>query len=277
MSFLKLLKFYSKTTLALSIFTVCAVYGVAASVVLTLVGKRHLAQWTVARAFYHMFSTCLGIRIRLVNGETLLQVLPSIILGNHQSALDILMLGRTFPKGCTVTSKRSLQYIPLLGWFMTLSGTFFIDRGNSTKARETLRKALDKLRANKQSVFIFPEGTRSYATEPEMLPLKKGAFHLAVQAGIPIVPLVMANTSKLINFKRKEFNRGEIVIEVLKPIETAGMTAEDVNKLAEATLTAMEECCKRLGYAGEKPKEEEPTSAKTSSFEASESTTLLSQ
>lgn len=103
--FLRALKFYSKAALALSVFGLCANYGVLCSIAFTLVGKRHLAQWSTARAFYYSFSTIMGIRIKLVNGETL-KDLPAINVGNHQSAVDILILGRIFPPGCTVTSKK---------------------------------------------------------------------------------------------------------------------------------------------------------------------------
>jgi lysophosphatidate acyltransferase len=109
-----------------------------------------------------------------------------------------------------VTAKKSLKYWPFLGWFMTLSKTVFIDRANRATARAAFDGAANTMRTERQNVFIFPEGTRSYAEKPELLPFKKGAFHLAIQAQVPIVPVVVANYSNVLNVKRKQFNPGTI-------------------------------------------------------------------
>lgn len=249
MGFFQTTKFYLKTFVAANIFFGCALYGVVASIVLVPLGKKHLIQWSVARVFYATFSTLLNIKIKVNNEHNLTDNLPGILIGNHQSTLDILYLGRMFPKGCTVTSKRSIQYIPLLGWFMTLSGTFFLDRSNRQKSIETLNKALAKLKAEKRSLFMFPEGTRSYLKELYLGPFKKGAFHLAVQAQVPLLPIVVSNTSNIINFKDKIFNSGTIVIECLPPIPTAGLTKEDVGNLTEQSRNVMLDAVEKLGYS----------------------------
>ncbi|CDR44208.1 CYFA0S14e00848g1_1 [Cyberlindnera fabianii] len=248
MGILRKLKYYTKTALAVTVLSGCAVYGVLCSIFLSLIGKRHLAQWSTARVFYHSFSTLLGIRIKLIHGERL-KMLPAIIVGNHQSTLDIFVLGRIFPKGCTVTSKKSLKWIPFLGWFMTLSGTFFLDRSNKEKSVKTLNKALQNLKDKKRALYIFPEGTRSYAQNPMLLPFKKGAFHLAQQAGIPIIPIVVSNTSSLINAKTETFESGEITIEVLEPFPTEGLKPEDVGQFTENIRDQMVAVCERLGYS----------------------------
>jgi len=248
MGFLKSLKFYTKTLLAASVLGGCALYGVLASIALTLVGKRHLAQWTTARVFYYSFSSLLGIRIKLINGERL-NNLPAILISNHQSALDILILGRVFPKGCVVTSKKSLKYIPFLGWFMSLSGTFFLDRSNREKSVKVLNKALDNLREKKRALFIFPEGTRSYCKTPELLPFKKGAFHLAQQAQIPVIPLVVSVTSPLIDSTTKTFECGEITIKVLEPLETKDLKKEDVGAFSAKVRDLMLEQLQTVGMS----------------------------
>lgn len=93
---------------------------------------------------------------------------------------------------------------------MALSKSVFIDRANRASARTTFDGAANTMRQERQSVFIFPEGTRSYAEKPDMLPFKKGAFHLAIQAQVPIVPVVVANYSDVLNLKKKMFNKGVI-------------------------------------------------------------------
>lgn len=96
---------------------------------------------------------------------------------------------------------------------MALSRTVFIDRANSTNARQAMAGAAEEIQREKQSVYIFPEGTRSYAKEPTLLPFKKGAFHLAVQAGVPIVPVVVANYSDVLYAKEWRFNAGTIPVK----------------------------------------------------------------
>ena len=103
--------------------------------------------------------------------------------------------------------------MPFLGWFMALSGTVFIDRANSATAREAMKGAADEMRKHKQSVYMFPEGTRSYYLEPGFLPFKKGAFHLAVQARVPIVPVVVANYSNVLSLKNWIFRAGTIPVK----------------------------------------------------------------
>ena len=112
-----------------------------------------------------------------------------------------------------MTAKSSLKNMPFLGWFMRLSGTVFIDRANSSSARHAMAGAAEEIQRDRQSVYMFPEGTRSYAKEPMLLPFKKGAFHLAVQAGVPIVPVVVANYSDILYVQSWKFNSGSILIK----------------------------------------------------------------
>ncbi|ESW97514.1 1-acyl-sn-glycerol-3-phosphate acyltransferase [Ogataea parapolymorpha DL-1] len=252
MSFLqkigKHFKFYTKGFVALCTLMVSASYGVLCSVFLSLIGKRNLAQWSTARFYYYLFSTVMRITIE-IEGEEKLSGLPAILISNHQSELDVFMLGRIFPKRCVVTAKKQLQLVPFLGWFMTLSGTFFLDRSDREKAIRVLNKALDDLKATSGGLFMFPEGTRSYSSRPTLLPFKKGAFHLAVQAQIPIIPLVVSNTSNIYSLKERNFNTGTIKVKVLEPISTEGLTKDDVNKLVEATYAKMEEEIRKVGMS----------------------------
>ncbi|KAI7525410.1 hypothetical protein KC331_g17542, partial [Hortaea werneckii] len=122
---------------------------------------------------------------------------------------------------------------------VTLSKTVFIERSSREQAVAAFAKAAEQMHSHKQSVYIFPEGTRSYSDHPDMLPFKKGAFHLAVQAQVPIVPVVVANYSNVLNVKRKVFRSGTIPVKVLEPIETKGKTKEDVDALLEVTRSRM--------------------------------------
>jgi len=190
---------------------ICALYGVVASIVLRIAGNPGISQWATARAFKYVMMLTTNITFEIDDPSDVLGTTrPAVFIGNHQTELDVLMLGCLFPKYCSVTAKSSLRNTPFLGWFMSLSGSIFIDRKNSKDAREAMQGAANEIRDRKQSVFMFPEGTRSYAKDPIMLPFKKGAFHLAVQAGVPIVPCVVANYSHVLWIRGLVFNSGKI-------------------------------------------------------------------
>ncbi|GAA3290215.1 hypothetical protein GCM10020218_060420 [Dactylosporangium vinaceum] len=191
---------------------VCAIYGVVASVVLRLVGYGRVSQWATARSFKWVMRFTTGVRFDIVEGQEHLSTRPAVIIGNHQSELDVLMLGAIFPPYCSVTAKKSLRYVPFLGWFMSLSRTVFIDRANRETAVKAFDSAAEEMRVHRQSVFIFPEGTRSYSDKPELLSFKKGAFHLAVKAGVPVVPVVVENYSHILAPKKYRFEAGSIKI-----------------------------------------------------------------
>lgn len=218
----------------------CATYGLLASLALRSVGKHRLAQWTTARCFKYTMQLTTGVRFQIVSGaEYLSRTRPVVIISNHQSELDVLLLGEIFPRYCSVTAKKSLRNIPFLGWFMALSGTVFIDRAKKEAALKAFEGAAKEMREHQQNVYIFPEGTRSYARGPKLLPFKKGAFHLAVQAGVPIVPVVCENYSQLLDIKAQRFESGVIRVKVLPPIPTVGLEAKNVDDLTRDTREKM--------------------------------------
>ncbi|KAL2015606.1 hypothetical protein VTK56DRAFT_5185 [Thermocarpiscus australiensis] len=232
--------FFARSLASYLSLIVCSLYGVVASIVLRLLGYSQLSQWTVARSFKFVMGLTTGVTFDVEDPKGHLEkVRPAVFIGNHQTELDVLMLGCMFPKYCSVTAKSSLRRTPFLGWFMALSGSIFIDRANSKDAREAMRGAADEIRNRRQSVYMFPEGTRSYAKEPMLLPFKKGAFHLAVQAQVPIVPVVVANYSHILWIKGLVFRSGRIPCKVLDPIPTTGLTAADVDELTRSTRELM--------------------------------------
>ena len=156
-----------------------------------------------------------GVRFEIVEGQEYLKTRPCVLIGNHQSELDVLLLGAIFPKYCSVTAKSSLKKIPFLGWFMALSGTVFIDRGDREGAVKAFERAAEEMRGERQSVFIFPEGTRTYADGPWMGGFKKGAFHFAVKAGVDVVPVVCANYWGVLSVRERRFRGGRIPVKGL--------------------------------------------------------------
>ncbi|MCJ1377634.1 1-acylglycerol-3-phosphate O-acyltransferase [Xylographa soralifera] len=239
----------------------CATYGVLASLALLVLPPHRSAQWATARAFQHTMALLTGITFEILSGQPHLATRPAVFVGNHQTALDVLLLGAIFPRHCSVTAKQSLKRVPFLGWFMALSGTVFIDRADRATALRAFAGAAHEMRDQRQSVFIFPEGTRSNAEEAHLLPFKKGAFHLAIQAGVPIVPVVAGCYWGVLGVRERRFRAGRIPVVVwnplcselililnivLPPIPTAHLTPADVEDLTRQTRDAMLDALVRL-------------------------------
>ena len=204
--------FYRRMLVSYIVLTACTLYGVLASLILRLVGHHRMSQWATGRAFKWMMRFTAFVRFEIISGEQYLGTRPAVIVGNHQTALDVLLLGTIWPKYCSVTAKKQLKMIPFLGWFMAASGTVFLDRGNRNSTRSAFVGAAREIAENKQSVFIFPEGTRSNTSEPTLLEFKKGAFHLAIQAKVPIVPVVAGCYQGVLSIKEQRFRSGKIPV-----------------------------------------------------------------
>ncbi|KAI0082512.1 1-acylglycerol-3-phosphate O [Panus rudis PR-1116 ss-1] len=222
-------RYYIRLGLYLSTLGICSIWGALTSIGTSLVGQRFNANFITARTFYFLAGSILDIRIEL-EGEEYLNERPAVIVANHQSMLDILMLGRVFPKRASIMAKKELQWAPLLGQFLALSGAVFVDRGNSAQAIRSLTAAGEAMKSRNVSIWLFPEGTRSMRPYHDMLPFKKGAFHLAVNAQVPIVPVVVENYYKL--YRKGVFESGVIKVKVLPPIPTTGLTPQDVTPLS---------------------------------------------
>ncbi|PPQ87022.1 hypothetical protein CVT24_002671 [Panaeolus cyanescens] len=140
---------------------------------------------------------------------------------------------------------------------MTMSGTIFIDRGNSARARKSVDDAITRMKKERSSLWMFPEGTRHMSKEASMLPLKKGGFHMAINAGIPIIPIVTQNYWNI--YRKGIFNSGVIKVRVLPAIHTAGLTIADVGSLTTRVHDAMLESLLAL----EAPPTEKPSQTTT--------------
>lgn len=142
---------------------------------------------------------------------------PAVIVSNHQSTLDILILAGYLPVDFLFFSKKEIFFIPLVGQLMRKMGYVSVDRKNPKRAANSIRQAVTKIKANNR-VLIFPEGTRS--EDPQnLLPFKPGSLMIARQAQVPILPLVIYGTNKILPINKKFFMLPHrAVISVLEPI-----------------------------------------------------------
>jgi len=170
-----------------------------------------------------------GIRVEVIGGDKLESHHPCVFIANHQHTLDLFVHGSMIPHRTITIGKKSLKWIPIFGWIFVLSDCILIDRSKRQSALDSMKEASREMNRKQISVWVFPEGTRSGSRG--LLPFKKGAFHLAVQAGCPIVPIVNSSYHKCLNLKK--WNSGTVRIEILEPISTKGLSEKDVASLME--------------------------------------------
>ncbi|KTW28398.1 hypothetical protein T552_01660 [Pneumocystis carinii B80] len=231
-------RFWVKLILYYWTLFISAFSGVVLSIILFVLGKSTISQWGVARICNMISAPALNIKIQVEN-EHFMKDRPCVFISNHQSELDILLLGRLFPKHCSIISKKSLKYVPFLGWFMILSKAIFIDRAKQKNSIKIFKEVSEQIKANKQSLWIFVEGMRSRFKNPDLLPFKKGAFHLAIQAKVPIVPVVIQNYSQIYHFESRIFQSGIIKVKILDPIVTTFFSESDVDRIVLETRKKM--------------------------------------
>jgi putative phosphoserine phosphatase / 1-acylglycerol-3-phosphate O-acyltransferase len=153
---------------------------------------------------------------------------PAVFFINHQSTLiDALVTSNVVQRGFTAVAKAEVKQIPVLGQLLTLADVAFVDRSNTSKAVSALQPAVDKLRAG-VSIVLAPEGTRSLS--PRVGAFKKGGFHLARDAGVPIVPIVIRNAGEIMWRNAKVAQEGTIEVVVHEPVPTANWTRGDIDE-----------------------------------------------
>ena len=160
---------------------------------------------------------------------------PFVFVANHSSSTDVFLIAR-LPWEMKWLSKRSIMRIPLLGWQMRTAGEVPVIRGNKESARhamEELRRWLDR----RVSVFFFPEGTRSAGGA--LGRFREGAFRLAIEAGVDVVPLALAGTEAGLPKHSIVFAPTTATLTVLPPVSTALLTASDTSRLAETVRGAI--------------------------------------
>jgi putative phosphoserine phosphatase/1-acylglycerol-3-phosphate O-acyltransferase len=153
---------------------------------------------------------------------------PAVFFINHQSTLiDALVTSRVVQRGFTVVAKAEVKQMPVLGQLLTLADVAFLDRTNTSKAISAMQPAVDRLRAG-ISIAISPEGTRSLS--PKVGAFKKGGFHLARDAGVPIVPIVIRNAGEIMWRNAKVSQEGTLEVVVHEPLPTANWTKAELDE-----------------------------------------------
>ena len=150
---------------------------------------------------------------------------------NHESALDIPLVFASIPMHVVSVAKIELSRIPFFGWSMIAGGHFFVDRSNHKKAMRSIEKARISMNKNPRSVFLFPEGTRSL--DGKVGRFKKGGLKLAIDLGVPIVPVGIVGTNQFQSNLKKGLNIGNIELNIGKPIQTKKIKEKELLSFVE--------------------------------------------
>lgn len=153
----------------------------------------------------------------------------AIYIANHQNNYDMVTAANIVLPPTVTVGKKSLVWIPFFGQLYWLTGNLLIDRNNRAKAHGTIAEVVNTFQKRKISFWMFPEGTRSRGRG--LLPFKTGAFHAAIASGVPIIPVCVSNTSNKIKLNR--WNNGQVIVEMLDPIDTSAWGKDQVRDLAK--------------------------------------------
>lgn len=182
--------------------------------------------FTFGRLFGKM-SRVFGIKLELRLPEDAYQRGQHIYIANHQNNWDLFTVSSAVTPKVVTVGKKSLAWMPLFGQLYWLTGNILIDRANRSKAKGTIDQVVDQMKQSDVSVWMFPEGTRSRGRG--LLPFKTGAFHAAIGAGLPIVPIVCSSTGGI---KLNRWNNGHVIVEMLPPVSSDDFGKENVRALA---------------------------------------------
>ena len=178
-------------------------------------GTGHLAIWLARFAWSPSILWLAGVRVEVARTPSLPDG-PLIFACNHESALDILALLSVLPRAVRFVAKRELFQIPIFGWYMRIGGHIEVDRQHHAQAIASLRAAGQTIRAG-TSLIVFPEGTRS--KDGHVHPFKKGPFVVAMEAGVPVVPVAISGAGRINPKKHIAVYPGTIRIALADPVD----------------------------------------------------------
>ncbi len=177
-------------------------------------------------------SAVIGLDIKVKNERYLWSNRPAVFIYNHQSKTDVLIMASLLRKDVVGVGKQEIKNIPVIGQVMQQAGMILIDRKNSSSSIEAMKPLVDAIHNEQLSPCIAPEGTRSVSKK--LAPFKKGAFHIAMQAKVPIVPIVIHNALDSAPKGQFAFTPCTVEIEVLEPVDTKDWNLDNLDENIDA-------------------------------------------
>jgi 1-acyl-sn-glycerol-3-phosphate acyltransferase len=220
----KMINFFRMSIFILWVLFSTVVYGTIC--IITSVFSRKIAkkfEWLWAKNLLWFG----GVKLVITGTEKCARDKRYVFAVNHQSALDIPVMVAALTQQACFIAKKELFYVPFLGWGVAAVGHVYVDRKNAKSAIESIKRAVNRLKKDNSSLLIFPEGTRS--SDGRIGKFKQGSFSLALQAGVPVVPVAIRNSSVLLPKSSMRIKPGKIYIDICDPIEiTPEMTKGDL-------------------------------------------------
>jgi 1-acyl-sn-glycerol-3-phosphate acyltransferase len=201
-----------------ALIVLCTIFWGVPACVVGLVDRTGEGVIWIGRRWVEWILRVCGIRVVRAGIERIDPRQPYVIMSNHQSAVDIAAIVVALPVSFRFVAKRELTWIPLFGWALVLGGHVIIDRGRRERAVESLSRAARRVRRG-TNVIIFPEGTRS--PTGALREFKSGGFHLAMEAGVPILPVTVSGSHRITPKRSLRVESGVVKVDFGEPISTA--------------------------------------------------------
>ena len=198
-------------------------------IVISLMGFGDLGSRTLAVLWAKLNSIVLRMQVTVEGRDNIKPQQSYVLVANHESALDILLIYGYLPIELKWVMKKELRRVPIIGGACAAMGHILIDRSNSTQAVESIQNASAKLTQG-MSVMFFPEGTRS--NDGRILPFKKGAFRLAVDLSIPVLPITIEGTRNMLPTGTLDWRPGRVALRIHPALRTAELTSRSVAELS---------------------------------------------
>lgn len=209
----------------------------ALSLLLWPVDRTGSLQHGCARWWCRIVAWTIGARIHVHGVDNVSPDRAYVYVANHSSLIDTPALFAYLPYQFKIMAKRELFYVPFLGWHLWSSGNFPIDRRDARKTAKSLRSVVDGIRAGK-SLAVFPEGTRT--PDGTLQEFKQGAFKIAIRAGVPVVPVTIRGTFRLLPKTTLAPRPGRVDVFIGEPIDTSVYGEKRLSELIEATKAAIQ-------------------------------------
>jgi putative phosphoserine phosphatase/1-acylglycerol-3-phosphate O-acyltransferase len=222
-----------------------------------LTGSRRKAINFSFNLFADTASALIGLDLKIKNEHFLWKHRPAVFIFNHQSKADVIIIAKLLRQDIAGVGKQEIRKMPFIGKVMELGGVVFIDRQNSASAIEAMAPLVEAIKEDGKSVALAPEGTRTISAK--LAPFKKGAFHLAMDAGVPIVPIVIRNAGDVAPKGDFVFRSATVNVEVLPPVDTSAWTSKTIEKHVKEVR---DQFVKTLGQDGAKTMAKKPVKNK---------------
>lgn len=217
-------------------FVFATLFWGAAGCAIGLVDRTGEGVVWAARHWVHWILTLCRVEIECSGLEQIDFSKPYVIMSNHQSVFDVPAVVSTLPVSFRFVAKRELTWIPIFGWALVLGRHVIIDRSRRERCVRSLGRAAEQVRRG-TNVIIFPEGTRS--DTGSIRDFKSGGFHLAIQAGVPVLPISISGSRRITPKRSLRIESGRIRVRYGRPIPTAELTLSDREALKEEVKEAI--------------------------------------